>query len=241
MKVVVWDENLHENNEEIKKVYPEGISRRIVEGVRSENSEALDWEFVCVHSDMPDFGLSDTLLEETDVLVFWAHKTHEIFPEYLVEKLYQKVMSGMGLIVLHSAHLSKIFRRLMGTTCTLRYCYGDVARVWKTNPQHPIAEGVSEYFDIEEETYGEFFDIPKPDDVVFMSWFSGGNLFRGACTWQRSYGKIFYFHPGHETNASYYHPEVLKIIGNGIKWANSKKKREKIVCEYWDKKFTQNN
>ena len=239
MKVVVWDENLHENNEEIKKVYPQGIAQRISEGVRQvENSNDTDWEFACVHSQMEEFGLPDSLLEETDVLVFWAHKTHEIFPDALVEKIHQKVMMGMGLIVLHSAHLSKVFRRLMGTTCTLKYCYGDKARVWQTNPFHPIAKGVSEYFDIEEETYGEYFDIPKPEDVIFTSWFSGGNLFRGACTWHRGYGKVFYFHPGHETHYSYYHPEVLKIIGNAIKWACSPRRKEEIRCEHWEKKFT---
>ena len=185
---------------------------------------------------MEEFGLTEETLNETDVLVFWAHRSHNAFPDEIVERIYNRVMKGMGLIVLHSAHLSKVFKRLMGTSCTLKYRFGDYARIWTTTPSHPIARGIPEYFDLdEEEMYGEFFDVPKPDDVVFTTWFSGGNLFRGGCTWQRGYGKVFYFHPGHDTNSAYYNSTVLKVIANAVLWAAPTKERADIKCEEYPK------
>ena len=62
--------------------------------------------------------------------------------------------------------------------------------------------------------YGEFFDIPKPDELVFIGGFSGGEVFRSGCVWNRGYGKVFYFQPGHETYRSYYDPDIRRIIQN---------------------------
>jgi trehalose utilization protein len=236
MRIVVWDENLHKKEEEVQKVYPRGIAEEIAGGINRELSFADNFEVTCLNSDMDEFGLTEEILEKTDVLIFWAHRTHGIFSDEIVERIYNRVMKGMGLIVLHSAHLSKVFKRLMGTSCTLKYRYGDFARIWTTSPSHPIAKGIPEFFDLEEEEmYGEFFDIPKPDDVVFTTWFSGGNLFRGGCTWQRGYGKVFYFHPGHDTNSAYYNPLVLKVISNAVLWAAPIKEREDIRCEEYSR------
>lgn len=236
MRVVVWDEKLHEKEEKVREVYPNGIAAEIAAGIKKELTHVVDLEVVCLNSDMEEFGLTEETLNETDVLVFWAHRSHNAFSDEIVERIYNRVMKGMGLIVLHSAHLSKVFKRLMGTSCTLKYRFGDYARIWTTTPSHPIARGIPEYFDLdEEEMYGEFFDIPKPDDVVFTTWFSGGNLFRGGCTWQRGYGKVFYFHPGHDTNSAYYNSTVLKVISNAVLWAAPTKERADIKCEEYPK------
>ena len=127
----------------------------------------------------------------------------------------------MGLIVLHSAHFSKIFKRLMGTTCNLKWReIGEKERVWVVNPAHPIADGLSDYFEIPHaEMYGEPFGIPEPDSLVFTSWFEGGEVFRSGCCWYRGRGKVFYFRPGHETYPIYYQPEIRQVIANAVKWA----------------------
>ena len=147
------------------------------------------------------------------------------------------MLKGMGVIFLHSAHMCKPMRFLLGTSGTLRWREGDFCRVWNSCPSHPIAEGIPASFELEEEEmYGEFFDIPQPDDQVFISWFRGGEVFRSGCTWTRGLGRIFYFQPGHETNPSYTNPYVQKIIQNAVKWtAGNGTRREKLECIHAEK------
>ena len=102
---------------------------------------------------------------------------------------------------------------------TLRWRHGDRERLFCTCPTHPIAQGIPAWLDIpKEEMYGEFFDIPKPDDVVFTGWFAGGEVFRSGCTFTRGLGKIFYFQPGHEEYPIYHMPVIQQIIKNGVRW-----------------------
>lgn len=157
---------------------------------------------------------------------------HDKVPDRLVEKIHKRVLAGMGLVVLHSGHHSKIFRSLMGTTCNLRWRDGDRERVWCINPSHPIAKGVPAHFSLDkEEMYGEQFDIPKPDEIVFLGWFAGGEVFRSGCCWQRGLGKIFYFQPGHESNPTFHNEHVQRIIINAVRWANPiNAVREPIPC-----------
>ena len=165
-------------------------------------------------------GLSDEVLDSTDVLIWWGHMAHEKVPDKIVEKIHSRVLAGMGLIVLHSGHHSKIFKKLMGTTCNLRWRDGDRERLWCVNPAHPIAQGIPAHFSLPvEEMYGENFDIPAPDELVFIGWFSGGEVFRSGCCWQRGLGKIFYFQPGHESNPTFHNEYVQRIIINAVRWA----------------------
>ena len=159
---------------------------------------------------------------------------HDKVPDRLVEKIHTRVLAGMGLVVLHSGHHSKIFRKLMGTTCNLRWRDGDRERIWTVNPAHPIAKGVPPHFSIDkEEMYGERFDIPEPDELVFLGWFAGGEVFRSGCTWQRGLGKIFYFQPGHESNPTFHNEYVQKIIINAVRWAEpAVKVIEPIPCPH---------
>ncbi|MFQ8600909.1 MAG: ThuA domain-containing protein [Oscillospiraceae bacterium] len=170
--------------------------------------------------DEPACGLPDALLQRTDVLVWWGHSRHEEVPDTLVDAIRQRVLGGMGLIVLHSGHLSKIFRSLMGTACNLSWRHDHAERLFCCMPGHPIAAGVPAQFDLGcEEVYSEPFGIPQPDELIFLGWFDSGHLFRSGCAWQRGYGRVFYFQPGHETNASLANPHVRRILQNACAWA----------------------
>ncbi|WP_282173863.1 ThuA domain-containing protein [Cytobacillus firmus] len=217
INVLVWNENRHEQKDEkVRAVYPDGIHGAIADFLSGEG-----FNVKTATLDESEHGLSDAVLQETDVLVWWGHLAHGEVEDAIVEKVKQRVLDGMGLIVLHSGHFSKIFKVLMGTSCDLKWREADEKeRIWIVNPSHPIAEGLGEYIELEkEEMYGEHFDIPAPDELVMVSWFEGGEVFRSGCTYRRGKGKIFYFRPGHETYPTYYHKEVQQVIKNAIKWA----------------------
>jgi trehalose utilization protein len=217
IRVTIWNEFQHEKkNEVVRALYPEGIHNAIGKGIAT-----ADFKIHTATFDEPEHGLTVKVLEQTDVLIWWGHTVHDLVSDEIVKRVQQRVWDGMGLIVLHSGHFSKIFKALMGTSCDLKWREAnEKERIWVVNPAHPIAAGLGEYVDIEqEEMYGEHFDIPTPDELVFVSWFEGGEVFRSGCTYYRGNGKVFYFRPGHETYPTYYHKEVLHIIANGVRWA----------------------
>lgn len=145
---------------------------------------------------------------------------HHAVPDELAFRVVERVQRGMGFIALHSAHLSKPFRYLLGTSGNLKWREVDFTRVYTMNRTHPITQGIPQTFELEqEEVYCEPFDIPKPDDLLFANWYRGGELFRSGATWTRGNGKIFYFQPGHETFPSYHNPIILQIIANAVRWA----------------------
>lgn len=217
INVTIWNEFLHEKqHEEVTRVYPEGIHIALQKGLANE---AFNIRTATLEE--AEHGLTQEVLNGTDVLVWWGHMAHDKVDDAIVERVHARVMEGMGLIVLHSGHFSKIFKKLMGTGCDLKWREaGEKERLWVVNPGHRIAEGLPEYITLEqEEMYGEHFDIPAPDELVLLSWFQGGEVFRSGCTFYRGQGKIFYFRPGHETYPTYYNEHVLKVISNGIHWA----------------------
>jgi trehalose utilization protein len=217
IKVTIWNEFRHEKiHEGARNVYPDGLHAPIAEHLRSGGMTVGEATL-----DEPEHGLTDAVLAETDVLIWWGHMAHADVSDEIVSRVQGRVLAGMGLLVLHSAHYSKIFRRLMGTTCDLIWREdAERERIWVVEPGHPIASGLGPYFEIpREEMYGERFDIPAPDTLVFVSWFQGGEVFRSGCCYQRGLGKIFYFRPGHETYPTYYQKEVLQVIVNAVKWA----------------------
>ncbi|PEL07749.1 ThuA domain-containing protein [Bacillus sp. AFS017336] len=222
VKVTVWNENRHEQkNPVVKSIYPNGIHSTIASFL-----EEAGYDTLTATLEQPEHGLTYEVLENTDVLIWWGHLAHNEVEDEIVQKVYEKVLQGMGLIVLHSGHFSKIFKKLMGTSCDLKWREAaETERLWVVDPTHPIVEGIGEYIEIEhEEMYGEHFDIPTPDELVLVSWFKGGEVFRSGCTFKRGNGKIFYFRPGHETYPTYHQKEVQKIITNAVSWANRSKR-----------------
>ncbi|QBD79514.1 trehalose utilization protein ThuA [Ktedonosporobacter rubrisoli] len=218
LRVTIWNEFRHEREmKEVAEIYPDGIHNTLAKVL----GEAGGMEVRTATLDEPEHGLPADVLDSTDVLLWWGHAAHDEVKDEVVARVQQRVLDGMGLIVLHSGHFSKIFRRLMGTSCDLKWREtNDHERLWVVAPGHPITEGLGEYIDIaHEEMYGEHFDIPAPDTLVLVSWFSGGEIFRSGCCFNRGRGKIFYFRPGHETLPTYHHTQVQRVIINATRWA----------------------
>lgn len=218
INVTVWGEFVHEQkNEVVRAIYPNGMHVTIADGL------AESPEFVVRTATLhePDHGLTSEVLAQTDVLTWWGHAAHRDVSDVIVDRVQKRVLEGMGLVVLHSGHASKIFKRLMGTGCGLIWREaGEKERVWVCAPGHPLARGIDRYFEIpHDEMYGEPFDIPEPDELVFISWFQGGEVFRSGATWRRGQGKIVYFRPGHETYPVYHQDEIKLVLKNAVRWA----------------------
>ena len=218
IQVTVWNEYRHEKTDKaVAELYPHGIHGQIAAFLGANP----DIDTRTATLDEPEHGLTEKVLDNTDVLLWWGHMAHQEVEDEIVDRVQQRVLNGMGLIVLHSAHFSKIFRRLMGTNCSLKWReMGERERLWIVDPGHPIAQGLGDYFEVPHtEMYGEFFDIPKPDELVFISWFQGGDVFRSGCAYHRGKGKVFYFRPGHETLPIYYQKEIQTVLTNAVRWA----------------------
>ena len=219
INVTVWGENRHERtNDVVRQVYPDGMHTVIAAALSRDG----DIETTTATLDQDDeHGLSETVLERTDVLIWWGHAAHGEVRDQVVGRVKKRVLEGMGLIALHSAHYSKIFKSLMGTTCSL--CWreaGEKERLWVCNPGHPIAQGLGKYFELPHaEMYGEPFAVPAPDEQIFISWFEGGEVFRSGLTYLRGNGRVFYFRPGHETYPIFYDENVQLVLSNAVKWA----------------------
>lgn len=218
IRVTVWNEYRHEKNDkQISRIYPDGIHNAIGTHLKYQT----DFEVRTATLDEPEHGLTTEVLTDTDVLIWWGHAAHADVQDEVVDRIHERVLDGMGLICLHSAHYSKIFMKLMGTSCSLKWREsGEKERIWVVAPGHPIAKGLDEHFEISHaEMYGEPFDIPEPDTLVFISWFPGGEVFRSGCCFYRGQGKVFYFRPGHETHPIYYDAVVLRVISNAVRWS----------------------
>lgn len=217
IRVTVWNENIHDREDpRVQQVYPDGIHGAVAAGLRQQLGEAVTARTATL--EQPEHGLTDEVLAATDVLTWWGHVGHEQVSEEVAAKVQARVLAGMGLIVLHSGHYSKPFKRLMGTSCSLRWREADDREiVWTVNPGHPIARDVPHPFVLDnQEMYGEYFDIPQPDELIFISSFTGGEVFRSGCLFTRGQGRVFYFSPGHETYPVFHHPAMQRVIANAV-------------------------
>ncbi len=218
LNLTIYNEFIHEQkNDFVKKLYPEGIHMAIA--AHMEKQPGIEVKTATL--EMPQHGLTEDVLASTDVLMWWGHIAHHMVDNKVVARIQDRILDGMGLIVLHSGHLSKIFRRMMGTSCGLRWREAaERERLWVINPNHPITQGIGAYIELPNtEMYGEVFDIPDPDEILFISWFEGGEVFRSGAVWHRGKGRIFYFRPGHEAYPIFYNKEVLQVLTNGVRWA----------------------
>lgn len=219
LRVTVWNEAVHEKTSEaVRKIYPDGIHAVVADALRQHLGDGVRIRTATL--DQAEHGLTQQVLDDTDVLTWWGHAAHHKVDDAIVTRVHQRVLAGMGLIVMHSGHFSKIFKRLMGTTCALKWREAaETERLWVVDPGHPIADGIGEYIEIDRvEMYGELFDIPAPDELVFISWFEGGEVFRSGCVWRRGKGTVFYFRPGHETFPIYHHPDVRRVLANAVRY-----------------------
>jgi trehalose utilization protein len=215
--VTVWNEYVHERESDVvADVYPDGIHETLATAL-----ERRGFETRTATLEEPEHGLPPAVLDETDVLTWWGHAAHDEVADEVVERVTSHVLDGMGLVVLHSGHFSKVFRSLMGTTCSLKWREAaERERLWVVEPSHPVAAGIDECIELEEaEMYGERFDVPQPETLVFNSWFEGGEVFRSGCCYRRGNGKVFYFRPGHETYPVYHDEEIQRVIANAVEWA----------------------
>ena len=226
IRVTIWNEFIQDGawqQENVLRYYPQGIHKYLESVLKDEFDVKTVTEFDKEGNLIENADITQELLDNTDVMLWWAHCKHGDVPDEAVKMVADAVRSGMGIIFLHSAHFSKPFQALMGTSCSLHWREdGDYERVWNIAPSHPITQGIGEYVYLpEEETYGEPFGIPEPDKLVFIGSFEGGEVFRAGCCWRRENGKVFYFQPGHESHATYHIPEIQTIIKNAINWAYS--------------------
>ncbi len=228
IRATVWGENIHERtNEIVAAIYPKGMHEAIAEQLRGDTGITA----TTVTLQDAEHGLSEAKLATTDVLIWWGHKDHGAVADEVVERVARHVFEGMGLIILHSGHFSKIFKRLMGSPCALTWREaGERERLWVVNPGHPIAKGLGPFFELEnEEMYGEPFSVPEPLETVFISWFQGGEVFRSGLTYRRGAGNLFYFRPGHETYPTYHDATVAQILRNAVNWAHNPLRYERIM------------
>lgn len=216
--VTIWNEFIYEKRDPIvSAIYPDGIHKKIAEMMSNDDR----FEITTVTMDMPEHGLTEQLLADTDVLIWWGHRAHADVDNAIAERVRDRVLSGMGFIALHASKSAKPFKMLMGTSGALKYRVdGERERIWCVDPSHQIAEGLPEYIELaQEEMYGEFVDLPAPDELVFISWFEGGEVFRSGCCYKRGRGRIFYFRPGHETYPVFHNPQIIQVIKNACVWA----------------------
>lgn len=228
LSVLIWNENIHETRDEnVIRIYPDGMHHTIAAAL-TRMRPGLDVRTATLAE--PEHGLTEEALAGTDVLLWWGHAAHEAVDDAVVERVKQHVLGGMGLIVLHSGHWSKVFTSLLGTTATLQWrSAGDRELVWTIAPSHPIAEGVPNPIVLaEQEMYGEPFDIPVPEEIVFISSFSGGEVFRSGVTFTRGRGRIFYFSPGDQEYPVYHHPDVQRVIANAVQWASPRSRERRV-------------
>jgi trehalose utilization protein len=220
IRVTVWGENVHERkNKVVADVYPLTMHGTVAaalnggQGITATTATLQD----------PDHGMTAARLADTDVLIWWGHAAHGDVADAVVDRVCEAVWSGMGVIFLHSAHFSKPFKRLMGSPCNLTWREaGERERLWVTSRNHPIAAGLPDHFELEnEEMYGEPFGVPEPLETVFVSWFQGGEVFRSGLTYKRGAGNVFYFRPGHETYPTYHDAHVQRVIRNAVEWAHN--------------------
>lgn len=225
MKVTIFNEYIHElESEVVRAVYPRGIHGALGDAVKRFHPGA-EIRFATLRE--PEHGLTESVLDATDVLIWWGHKAHDEVEDAVVDRVQHAVLGGMGLVVLHSGHYSKPFQRLLGTNASLKWREADEKeRLWSLQPSHPILAGIPDYFELErEEMYGERFDVPDPDELLMISWFQGGEVFRSLATWRRGHGTIVYFRPGHETYPTYHDANVQRVVANAAAFAAARIRR----------------
>ncbi|MEU8148122.1 ThuA domain-containing protein [Nonomuraea sp. NPDC048901] len=220
MNVTVWNEFYEERTyPSVSSVYPDGL--HVVLGQALAEHLGPEAHVRVALQEEPEHGLTQAVLDETDVLLWWGHLKHDEVSDEVVERVRRRVLGGMGLLILHSAIESKVAQALLGTSCKIAsWRHDDSELLWTILPGHDIVRGVPNPVVIPKgEMYGEPMDIPEPDELVFISSYEGGEVLRSGCAWQRGKGRIFFFAPGHEESPIYFQPEIRRVLANAVQWA----------------------
>jgi trehalose utilization protein len=218
IRVTVWNEFLDEKRwPEIMTLYPGGVHGYLGQLLRQD--ERFDVKIRCLQDAC--FGLDEQTLNETDVLIYYSHVHKQEPSEAVLAQIIQRVQNGMGIIFLHSGLFSKLASRLIGPRGKASYReYAEKERVWVIERGHPIAQGLDAYFEFpQSEMYGDPCDIPTPDELIFISWYSGGNAARSGYTYRRGAGKVFCFTPGHAWYAIMTCAPFHQVLRNAVSWA----------------------
>jgi trehalose utilization protein len=198
-------------------VYPEGINGAIAKYLRT----LPNLEVRAASINDPEQGIAKSALDSTDVLIWWAHRTHkEIDDGRALEAVRQIRERGLGFIAIHSAHYAKIFKMILDSACDLGgWRVGGKPESLKcVAPTHPIAQGVGDFTIPHTEMYNEPFKVPPPEATIFLSTWEGGEEFRSCNTWTAGRGRVVYFRPGHETYPIYFQEKPLRVIANAVLW-----------------------
>jgi trehalose utilization protein len=219
IRVTVWSEGIDPNLEpKAVALYPNDINTYIASFLEGSH----EFEVKVRSLSQPENGLSQEIIDNTDVLIWWSHLYDDEVDDNVVERVVNAVLNGMGFLILHASMGSKPAKRLLGESSNVgKYReIGEKERVWVVNRSHPVVEGMEkEYFEIlKSEMYGEPYGMPTPDDTIFISWFEGGEVLRSGVSWHKGSGRIFFFAPGHEEFPVYYNKEVQKVITNIVRW-----------------------
>jgi trehalose utilization protein len=104
LRVLVWDEQ----QDAQKQAYPNFLGNHLAEDLKKE----FDVRSVSIKD--PEQGLSKDNLEWADVVVWWGHLRHQEVNEEAVAAIVAKITEGKcGLVALHSAHYSQVFKASM--------------------------------------------------------------------------------------------------------------------------------
>jgi trehalose utilization protein len=221
-RVIVWSEGTAPKN-----VYPQDINTAIAEGLQPLKG----WDVATASINETDQGLPEDVLNGASVLIWWGHERHGDVKDELVARIVKRVHDdGMGFIATHSAHYSKALKAILGTPCGWKGGYVDdgskVELVVKA-PGHPIAHGVKNFELPHTERYGDPFEVPTPETLIFDGIYTLPNgttqNAQQGMVWTIGKGRVFYFQPGHEGYPIYFQEPIRQIFRNGVQWCAAKK------------------
>ncbi|MEZ5042821.1 MAG: alpha/beta hydrolase fold domain-containing protein [Saprospiraceae bacterium] len=106
IKVVVWDERQKKQ----QKAYPDFMGNHIADYLKKNDLLRV----YSVGLDDPEQGLSDEVLENCEVMIWWGHVRHPEISVATSKKLIERVKAGtLEMIFLHSAHWANPFVEAM--------------------------------------------------------------------------------------------------------------------------------
>ena len=96
IRVTVWCENVHEQTSKVVQgVYPMGMHNCIANAL----NEDTEIQARTATLQEPEHGLTEKVLQQTDVLTWWGHAAHGKVEDQIVDRVQSRILEGMGLLV----------------------------------------------------------------------------------------------------------------------------------------------